>query len=103
AAALGPQQLRNEQHQFPGDVKRGTIADHVEPSGEEDLVVRPLLVGLHAHVQPARFLRVSARLSLHAEDKAQLSEPISLRSPHYRRTARPRLWSRTVQRGWQTS
>jgi hypothetical protein len=82
AAPLGPQQLRSEQHQFPGDVKRGTIADHVEPSGEEDLVVRPLLVGLHAHVQPARFLRVPARLSLHAEDKVQLSEPISLRSPH---------------------
>jgi hypothetical protein len=25
-----------------------------------------LLLGLHAHVQPARFLRVSARMPLHA-------------------------------------
>lgn len=46
APPLGPQQLRNEQHQFPRAVKRGTIADHVEPSGEEELVVRPLLIDL---------------------------------------------------------
>jgi len=30
--ALGQQQLRNELRQFPWDVKRGTIGDHVEPS-----------------------------------------------------------------------
>jgi Prokaryotic E2 family E len=81
AAPLSGQQIRGELHQFPGDVERGTIGDHVEPSGEEDLVVRPLVVGLHVHVQPARFLRVSARISLYAEDKARLPEPISLRSP----------------------
>jgi hypothetical protein len=68
--ALREQQLRDELHQFPGDVKRGTISDHVEPSSEGDLVVRPLLLGLHAHAQPARFLRVSAWISLYAEDKA---------------------------------
>jgi hypothetical protein len=33
----------------------------VEPSAEVDLVVRPLLLGLHAHIQPVPFLRVSAR------------------------------------------
>jgi pyruvate/2-oxoglutarate dehydrogenase complex dihydrolipoamide acyltransferase (E2) component len=32
--ALGQQQLGNELSQFPGDVKRGTIGDHVEPSAE---------------------------------------------------------------------
>ena len=63
AAPLGPQQLRGELHQFPGDVKRGTIGDHVEPSVEVDLVVRPLLLGLHAHLRAARFVRVSARMS----------------------------------------
>ena len=31
APALGGQQLGNEPGQFPGDVKRGTIGDHVEP------------------------------------------------------------------------
>jgi hypothetical protein len=41
---LGQQQFRNEPDQFPGHVKRGTIGDHVEPSAEDDLVVRPLLV-----------------------------------------------------------
>jgi hypothetical protein len=60
---------------------RGTIGDYLEPSGEEDLVVRPLLAGLHVHVQLARFLRESARISLYAENKARLPEPISLRSP----------------------
>ncbi len=35
--ALGEQQLRNEPGQFPGDVKRGTIGDHAEPSVEGDL------------------------------------------------------------------
>ena len=34
AVALGQQQLRNELGQFPGDVKRATIGDHVEPSVE---------------------------------------------------------------------
>ena len=63
AAPLGQQQLRGELRQFPGDVKRGTIGDHVEPSGRSDLVVRPLLLGLHAHVRAARFVRVSARMS----------------------------------------
>ena len=82
AAPLGQQQLRDELHQFPGDVKRGTIGDHVEPSAEVDLVVRPLLLGLHAHFRAARFVRVSARMSLSGQDKARLSEPISLRSPH---------------------
>ena len=33
--ALLGQQLRDELHQFPGDVKRGTIGDHVEPSAED--------------------------------------------------------------------
>ena len=79
--ALGEQQLRNEPDQFPGDVKRGTIGDHVEPSEEEDLVVRPLLLGLHAPFRAARFVRVSAPMSSPGPDKAQLSEPISLRSP----------------------
>ena len=31
AAAFGCQQLRRELGQFPGDVERGTIGDHVEP------------------------------------------------------------------------
>ena len=31
--ALGMQQLRGELDQFPWDVKRGTMDDHVEPSG----------------------------------------------------------------------
>jgi hypothetical protein len=29
------QQRRDELHQFSGDVKRGTIGDHVEPSGQK--------------------------------------------------------------------
>ena len=69
AATLGQQQFRGELHQFPGDVKRGTIGDHVEPSAEVDLVVRPLLLGLHAHVRAVRFLRVSARMSPYARIK----------------------------------
>ena len=32
AAPLGEQELRGELHQFPGNVERGTIGDHVEPS-----------------------------------------------------------------------
>src|SRR5262249_34336258 len=48
AAARGaaPPPLREQQHrkvlrQFPGNVERGTIADHMEPLlAEEDLVVR---------------------------------------------------------------
>ena len=34
--------------EFPRDVNRGTIGDHVEPPAEVDLVVRPLLLGLRA-------------------------------------------------------
>jgi hypothetical protein len=81
SAALRQQQLRNEPGQFPRHVKRGTIADHVEPSGEEDLVVRPLLLGLHAPFRAARFVRESALMCMPGLDKARLSEPISLRSP----------------------
>src|SRR5207244_10188737 len=51
------------------------------PSAEDDLVVRPLLLGLHAHLRPARFVRVSARMAPSEPNKARLSEPISLRSP----------------------
>ncbi len=74
--------LATEQHQSPGDVKRGTIGDHVKPPAEGDVVVRPLLLGLHAHLWPALFVRVSARMCLPGIDKARLSEPISLRSLH---------------------
>jgi hypothetical protein len=35
AAALGEQQLRNEPGPFSRDVKRGTIGDHMEPSGQK--------------------------------------------------------------------
>jgi hypothetical protein len=45
AVTLGQQQFGGELHQFPGDVKRGTIGDHVEPSAEVDLVVRPSSTG----------------------------------------------------------
>ena len=62
AGAARRQQPRGELGQFPGDVKRGTIGDHVEPPAEGDLVVRPLLLGLHAHLRAARFVRVSARM-----------------------------------------
>ena len=50
---------------------------------EDDLVVRPLLLGLHANIRAARFIRVSARLPSPGWDKAYPSEPISLRSPQY--------------------
>jgi hypothetical protein len=59
---LVQQQPGDEPGQFPRDVKRGTIGGHVEPSVEADLVVRPLLLGLHAHLWPACFVRVSARM-----------------------------------------
>src|SRR5215467_7136872 len=75
---LGGQQRRGEMHQFSGDVKRGTIGDHVEPSGEEDLVVRPLLPGLHAHYPPALFVRVSARMPVSGPEKARPPESTSL-------------------------
>jgi hypothetical protein len=78
---VGCQQPGDELHRFPGDVEPGTIADHVEPSGEGDLVVRPLLPGLHAHLRAALFVRVSASTSSPGQEKARLSEPISLRSP----------------------
>src|SRR5215468_3648810 len=45
AAALSGQQLRGELHQFPGNVERGTIGDHVEPSVEGDLWRDLLLLG----------------------------------------------------------
>src|SRR5262249_10488696 len=76
------QQAGNEAHQFPRNVNRGTIGDHVEPSSESDLVVRPLLLGLHAHLRAVRFVRVSAQTPQPGHDKARLSEPNSLRSPH---------------------
>src|SRR6266571_551826 len=68
-AALGGQQLRGELHQFPGDVKRGTIADHVEPSAEDDLW-RDLFYGAP---RPCSACPVRPRLcpAVHAcEDKA---------------------------------
>jgi hypothetical protein len=67
AAALGGQQLRGELHQFPRDVERGTIGDHVEPSGRSRSLARPLLPGLHARLRAARFVRVSARMRLSGE------------------------------------
>jgi hypothetical protein len=70
AAPLGGQQPGDELRQFPGDVNGGTIDDHVEPSGRSDLVVRPLLPGLHAYVRAARFLRVSAWTRLLGKIKA---------------------------------
>jgi hypothetical protein len=66
AAAL----LRNEPGQFRGHVKRGTIGNHVEPPAEGDLVVRFLLLVLHAHFPAVRFVRVSAWLSPLGRDKA---------------------------------
>jgi hypothetical protein len=63
AAAPGEQQFRSEPGQFPRDIKRGTIGDHVEPPAEVDLVVRPLLPGLHAYLQADRFVRVPAQMS----------------------------------------
>jgi hypothetical protein len=42
----------------------------VEPSVEVDLVVRPLLLGLHAYVRAARFLRVSVWMHLIEKIKA---------------------------------
>jgi hypothetical protein len=42
----------------------------VEPSGEEDLVVRPLLPRLHVHVRAARLVRVSTRMPSSGQEKA---------------------------------
>ena len=42
APPLSGQQLRGELHQFPGDVKRGTMPDHVEPSGQKMIFWRDL-------------------------------------------------------------
>jgi len=54
-----------------GDVAYSAGAgDHVEPSVEVDLVVRPLLLGLHAYAWAARFVRVSARIHLLGKIKA---------------------------------
>ena len=44
-------------------------------------MVRPLLLGLHAHFRTVRFVRVSAWMPISGPEKARLSEPISLRSP----------------------
>jgi len=37
-APLSCQQFRDELHQFPGDVKRGTIGDHVEPPEKKKIL-----------------------------------------------------------------
>jgi hypothetical protein len=42
----------------------------VEPSVEVDLVVRPLLLGLHAYLRAVRFVRVSIRIHLLGKIKA---------------------------------
>jgi hypothetical protein len=44
-------------------------------------VVRPLLLGLHAHFRAVRLVRVSALMSPPGPTKARLPESISLRSP----------------------
>ena len=56
SAALRHQQSGDELRQFPWDVKRGTIGDHGSPSAEDDLVVKPLLLGLHAYFRAVRFV-----------------------------------------------
>jgi hypothetical protein len=79
AAVLGQQHLRGELGQFPGDIKRGTIGDHTEPSsrrscGETSSTGAP---------RPALGSPVRPRVRLDPPDrevKAPLSEPISLRS-----------------------
>ena len=68
AAALSQQQFRGELHQFPGDVKRGTIGDHMEPFVEGDLWRDLLLLGLHVPFRAAGFLRVSVSMCLLGHD-----------------------------------
>jgi hypothetical protein len=58
----------------------------VEPSVEVDLVVRPLLLGLHAYMRAVRFVRVSARMHLLGKIKADCPDSISLRSPQCKNT-----------------
>ena len=48
AAAFGCQQLRRELGQFPGDVERGTIGDHVEPFSGTGSCGETSSLGLHA-------------------------------------------------------
>jgi hypothetical protein len=52
----------SEPGQFPREIRRGTIGDRVEPPAEADLVVRSLLLGLHARLRAVQFVRVSARM-----------------------------------------
>lgn len=72
----------------PWDVSRGAISDHAEHSGRSDLVVRPLLLGFHAHLRAVRFVRPSARQPLAGRDEARLDGPISLRAAYSRCTGR---------------
>ena len=60
---LSHQQPRGELRQFPGDVKRGTTGDHVEPSGGSRSCGETSSTGLHAHFRAARLVRVSALMS----------------------------------------
>jgi hypothetical protein len=69
---LGRQQPGNEPDQFPGHIKGGTLGDHVEASSGSRSLARPLLLGLHAHPWPARFIRVSAQVPPSGHEKAQL-------------------------------
>jgi hypothetical protein len=82
-AAVSRQQLGHELGQFPGDVKRGTTGDRVEPSLEGGLWRDLLLLGSHAHLRAALFVCVSAWICPPGLGKARLSEPNSLRSPQY--------------------
>ena len=78
AGGVREQQPRNERGQSPRDVERGTIADHVEPPGEADLVVRPSSTG---SPRPFAGSPVHTRVCLNAlawEGRDRLSEPISL-------------------------
>jgi hypothetical protein len=83
-----PQQRRSPSSSFAtnctsslADVKRGTIGDHVEPSVEDDLVVRPFYLGLHARspdnpVRPGLAvsrprLRIATRFTIKPMDFAE--------------------------------
>ncbi len=67
-AALNPQQLRDDLRQFLGDVERGTMGDHAEPSGEGDLV-ETLLLGSTPPSPGSRFVCDSARMPLPGHGK----------------------------------
>jgi hypothetical protein len=61
-AAFGQQQLRGELGQFPGDVKRGTMGDHVEPSRQKMIFDGTCSTGAPQPIsREARFVRESAR------------------------------------------